>query len=470
MPAHDPAGKQPSRLWGGRFVAEPSAEMELLNRSLPVDKRLWQEDIRGSQAWADALGRAGVVSPDEAQLLTVGLTRVQSRLADWAPEEWERAGDEDIHSLVERLLREAIGPVAGKLHTGRSRNDQVATDTRLWAIAAADRIDGMVGDVISALVGQAEENVGTIMPSYTHLQRAQPISAAQWLLSHAWAVSRDRSRLRDALKRMSVLPLGSGAIAGCPFPIDREYLRSTLGFREISPNSIDAVGDRDWLAEFLFVAASLGIHLSRLAEDVILFSSAEFGFIRLSDQYSTGSSLMPQKRNPDALELARGKSGRLIGGLVGILTVLKGLPTGYNKDLQEDKEALFDAVDTLEILLPAVAASVTTMTISRDRALAAVDPSMLATDVAEFLVRRGVPFREAHEMVGRLVRAAEEAGCSLSTLPLDQFVNVSAQFEGVELAALFDPSQSVEARSCPGGTATDPVLAQIAALKVTIAQ
>jgi argininosuccinate lyase len=468
MSVQDTPGQRPNRLWGGRFKSEPSAEMELLNRSLPVDHRLWREDIRGSQAWAAALGRAAVITADEARLLAAGLERVEARLADWPPEEWEHAADEDIHSLVERLLREAVGPVAGKLHTGRSRNDQVATDTRLWTLAAVDRLDGLMGGVVSALVAQAERNIGTIMPSYTHLQRAQPISAAQWFLSHAWAVSRDRSRLRDLLPRLSVLPLGSGAIAGCPFPIDREYLRSTLGFIQVSPNSIDAVGDRDWLAELLFVAASLGIHLSRLAEDVILFTSAEFGFIRLSDQYSTGSSLMPQKRNPDAMELARGKSGRLIGGLVAMMTVLKGLPTGYNKDLQEDKEALFDAVDTLETLLPAVSASVATMSFASQRTLSAVDPSMLATDVAEFLVRRGVPFREAHEMVGRLVRAAEEASCTLSALPKERFIAISDHFDDADLELLFDPSQSVEARSCPGGTATNAVQAQISSLKAIL--
>ncbi len=459
------AGAAAPKLWGGRFSGEPSAEMDRLNRSLPVDRRLWREDIRGSQAWAAALGRAEVVTVEESTRLVDGLEKVATRLEDWPAVEWTSALDEDIHSLVERLLRDEVGALAGKLHTGRSRNDQVATDTRLWAIAAVGRVDQLIGGVIAALVGCAEENVDTVMPSYTHLQRAQPIVAAQWALAHAWAISRDLARLRDAAPRVAVLPLGSGAIAGCPFPIDREFLRSALGFDSISPNSIDAVGDRDWIAELLFVGASLGVHLSRLAEDVILFTSAEFGFVRLADQYSTGSSLMPQKRNPDAMELARGKSGRLIGGLATMLTVLKGLPTGYNKDLQEDKEALFDAVDTLESLLPAVAGTIATMEFDRARAAAAVDPSMLATDVAEFLVRAGVPFREAHEMVGRLVRAAEESGCSLAELPRERFVAVSPQFEGADLGRLFDPAQSVEARSAPGGTARSSVLAQIEALR-----
>ncbi|MDR0787106.1 MAG: argininosuccinate lyase [Gemmatimonadota bacterium] len=463
-----PLAAQPAKLWGGRFTAEPSADMDRLNQSLPIDRRLWREDITGSQAWAAALGRAGVLSTGEADLLVEGLERVAARLATWPVHEWNDASDEDIHSLVERLLRVEVGAAAGKLHTGRSRNDQVATDTRLWGLGAVDRLDVFIRDVISALVSCAEANVDTVMPSYTHLQRAQPVVAAHWALAHAWAISRDRDRLRDARPRVGVMPLGSGAIAGCPFPVDREALREELGFTTISPNSIDAVGDRDWIAELLFVSASLGVHLSRLAEDVILFSSAEFGFVRLSDQYSTGSSLMPQKRNPDAMELARGKSGRLIGGLMLMLTVLKGLPTGYNKDLQEDKEALFDAVDTLETMLPAVAGTIRTLRFNAPRAAAAIDPSMLATDIAEFLVRGGVPFREAHEMVGRLVRAAEEAGCSLAELPRDSFLAVSPVFESAELTKLFDPAQAVQARASVGGTSPESVRAQINALKLQL--
>jgi argininosuccinate lyase len=462
----DQAGEQKAaRLWGGRFDGEPTEDMDRLNRSLPVDQRMWLEDIRGSEAWAAGLGRAGVLDDDEVARLTEGLARVRERLEEWSSAEWEYASDEDIHSLVERLLREEIGAVAGKLHTGRSRNDQVATDTRLWAMQAMERIDDLLEEVLAAILRQARANRDTVMPSYTHLQRAQPVLAAHWLLSHATAISRDRERLRDAFPRVAVLPLGSGAIAGCPFPIDREFLRDRLGFRAISLNSIDAVGDRDWIAEVLFVTAILGVHLSRLAEDLILFTSAEFGFVRLSDEYSTGSSLMPQKRNPDAMELARGKSGRLIGGLVTMLTLLKGLPTGYNKDLQEDKEALFDAVDTLESLLPAVAGSISTMRFDGERTAAAVDAAMLATDLADFLVRANVPFREAHELVGRLVRAAEELGCSLSELPREQFVRVSDRFGAADLNALFDARSSVEARAVPGGTGSASVLNQITALE-----
>jgi argininosuccinate lyase len=463
--SRESAASTPARLWGGRFAAEPSAEMDRLNRSLPVDRRLWREDIAGSQAWATALGEAGVVTVEESRELCGGLDRVATLLGSWSAGDWEAAADEDIHSLVERLLRAEVGSVAGKLHTGRSRNDQVATDTRLWATGAILRLDDLLRSLEEALVGQAERHLDTVMPSYTHLQRAQPISAAHWLLSHAWPLSRDRARLADAGKRVSILPLGSGAIAGCPFPVNRELLRDLLDFRDISRNSIDAVSDRDWMAELLFVTAMVGTHLSRLAEDLVLFATAEFGFVRLSDRYSTGSSLMPQKRNPDAMELARGKAGGLIGALAGGLTMLKGLPTGYNKDLQDDKSILFASFDTLETLIPAVAGSVATMDIAVERCRGAVDSAMLATDVADFLVREGIPFREAHEMVGRLVRAAEETNVPLDRLPSSVFTSISPVFEGVEVERLFDAGASLAARAGIGGTAPAAVRKQIEELR-----
>nr|MDQ3388586.1 argininosuccinate lyase [Gemmatimonadota bacterium] len=393
----------PRKLWGGRFGAGPAPEMDRLNRSLPIDHRLWREDVAGSQAWALGLAKAGVISVTEGAELRAGLERVATRLETWSPAEWTAAEDEDIHSLVERLLYDEAGSVAGKLHTGRSRNDQVATDTRLWGCGAAARLDAAIGGLQRALLEQAERHLETVMPSYTHLQRAQPVSGAHWLLSHAWPLVRDRQRLAGAWERISILPLGSGAVAGCPFPVDRILLKETLGFHAISANSIDATADRDWVAELLFVAAMVGIHISRLAEDLILFASAEWKFVRLSDAYTTGSSLMPQKRNPDALELARGKAGRLIGDLTGILATLKGIPSGYNKDLQEDKEALFDAMDTLEALLPAVTGTIRTLELDAGACAGAVDPGMLATELADFLVRTGVPFREAHSVVGGLV-------------------------------------------------------------------
>jgi len=442
------------RLWGGRFSAEPAVEMDRLNRSLPVDRRLWREDITGSCAWASALGRAGVISDSEAAALVQGLGRVETRLGEWGDHDWSDAPDEDIHSLVERLLRDEVGEVAGKLHTGRSRNDQVATDTRLWTMQACDRLDVLVANLQRSIADQAERHLEDVMPSYTHMQRAQPVSVGHWLLSHAWPLARDRERLREAGERVAVLPLGSSAIAGCPFPIDRMFLQETLGFRSLSPNSIDAVADRDWVAEVLFVSAMIGMHLSRLAEDLIIFASAEFRFVRLSDRYSTGSSLMPQKRNPDALELARGKAGRLIGELTGMLALLKGLPSGYNKDLQDDKTALFSAFDTLESLLPAVCGTVATLEIDTARCAAAVDGSMLATEVADALVRQGVPFRRAHDQVGVLVREAEAAGVSLETLPRDLLLRVAPELGSEDLEQVFDARAAVSIRRIPGAAGT----------------
>jgi argininosuccinate lyase len=454
------------RLWGGRFSAEPAVEMERLNRSLPIDRRLWKDDITGSRAWAEALGRAGVISESETEALLDGLDRVEARLAEWGERDWSEAPDEDIHSLVERLLRDAVGDVAGKLHTGRSRNDQVATDTRLWALRACERLDVLVAHLQRALADQAERHQEDVMPAYTHLQRAQPVSVGHWLLSHAWPLVRDRERLRQTTERVGVLPLGSGAIAGCPFPVDRALLQERLGFRSLSANSIDAVADRDWVAEILFVAAMIGMHLSRLAEDLILFASAEFRFVRLSDRYSTGSSLMPQKRNPDALELARGKAGRLIGELTGMLALLKGLPSGYNKDLQDDKTALFSALDTLESLLPAVCGTVATLEIDTVRCAAAVDGSMLATEVADALVRNGVPFRTAHEQVGRLVREAETAGVSLERLPREVLLDVAPELESANLAEVFDAHAAVAIRQIPGAAGT--TAAQLLSLRAVI--
>lgn len=452
-------------LWGGRFRAGPDPALDRLNRSLPVDQRLWRQDIRGSIAWVRALEGAGVLTAAEAAALVEGLEAVRARLAEWTAADWEAAPDEDIHTLVERLLGEEVGALAGKLHTGRSRNDQVATDTRLWAMEAAAGLDALVRELEAALVAQAEPLVSTPMPAFTHLQPAQPVSAAHWLASHAWPLERDRARLRNAVDGLATLPLGSGAIAGCPFPVDRDQLRDDLGFDRVSPNSIDAVADRDWAAELLFVAALLGTHLSRLAEDLILFASPAFGFVQLSDAFSTGSSLMPQKRNPDTLELARGKAGTLIGDLTGMLATLKGTPSGYNKDLQEDKALLFRGFDTLADVLPAVAGTVRTITIDADRCRAALDPALMATDLADVLVERGVPFREAHEVIGRLLLAAEESGEPLDALTPEQLAAIAPELEDVDLAEALDPLRSIARRSTPGGTAPEAVRAQLADLR-----
>jgi argininosuccinate lyase len=461
MAEQDSSEGQAKALWGGRFAAGMAPEMVPFNLSLPVDGRLWREDVRGSRAWARALARAGVLTPGELDALLLGLDTVADRLGR---EGLAGAGEEDIHSVVERMLGEAAGAVAGKLHTGRSRNDQSSTDVRLWGMDAAGAVDAELVRLARGLLALAESGVDLLMPGYTHLQRAQPIRAAQWALAHVWALLRDRERLVHARRAAAVLPLGSGALAGCPFPVDREALGAELGFERVSENSVDAVSDRDWICDLAYAGAMLGVHLSRLGEDLVLFSSAEFGFVRLSDGFSTGSSLMPQKRNPDAAELARGKAGRLVGNLTALLTLLKGLPTGYNRDLQEDKEAIFDTVDTLLVALPALAGAAETASFRPERMRAALDAQLLATDLADYLVRRGVPFRKSHEVVGRLVRRAEEAGVSLSALDLGAFRAEHEAF-GDDVLGVFDWARSADARDSEGGTSRRSVLTQIEAAR-----
>jgi argininosuccinate lyase len=432
-------------------------EMVPLNLSLGVDGRLWAEDVRGSVAWARGLAKAGVLTAAERDAIVDGLGRVSARIG---AEGLRTAREEDIHSVVERMLGEEAGPVAGKLHTGRSRNDQSSTGVRLFGMVASDRILVELLGLMRALYALAERGVDDVMPGYTHLQQAQPIRAAQWALSHLFAFLRDAERLRAARAAASVLPLGSGAIAGCPFPIDRESLRQELGFDRLSENSLDAVSDRDWICDLTYAGAMIGVHLSRLGEDLVLFSSKEFGFVRLSDGYSTGSSLMPQKRNPDVAELARGKSARLIGNLTGILTLLKGLPTGYNRDLQEDKDALFDTVDTLLLTLPAVAGALGTATLDAARMRADMDAQLVATDLADYLVRKGVPFRTSHEVVGRLVRRAESRGVPLSALELADLRAEHDAFEA-DVRGVFDWEASTDARDVPGGTSARAVREQL---------
>ena len=451
-------------LWSGRIQGEMAEAMVPLNRSLDVDIRLWPQDIRGSQAWARALVKAGVLEDEEGTTLVDGLDRVATRLSE---SDHSDEADEDIHSLVERLLYEEVGDIAGKLHTGRSRNDQVATDFRLWGMDAAERLVRILGEVESALLDWATQSVEIILPGYTHLQQGQPIRAAHWILSHFWPLERDRAALRAVRDQAGVLPLGSGAIAGCPFPIDREFLRAHLGFLRISENSIDAVSDRDWALEFAFATARVGIHLSRLAEDLVLFGSKEFGFVRLSDGFSTGSSLMPQKRNPDVAELVRGKSGRLTGNLVSLLTVLKGLPTGYNRDLQEDKGVLFDSMDTLTIVLPAIEGAIRGAEFQTDHIEAALDPQLLATDLADYLVRTGVPFRKAHEVVATIVRRAEDQGIPVDQLSLEVFQEAYSGLDS-DVFQVFDWERSVEAREALGGTARKAVLDQIMAAQTRL--
>jgi argininosuccinate lyase len=452
---HDSAASE--GLWGGRFEEGMAPEMTPLNLCLPVDGRLWREDIRGSVAWARALGGAGVLTDDEVATLHTGLAQVHARIDEAG---FTGATEEDIHSLVERMLRDAVGSVAGKLHTGRSRNDQSSTGVRLYGMGAVDEAQAQLLRLARALLGLAERGIDAIMPGYTHLQQGQPIRAAHWALAHLWPVLRDVERLGHARDAAAALPLGSGAIAGCPFPVDREALREELGFLRITENSVDAVSDRDWICDLLYAASMIGVHLSRLAEDLVLFSSTEFGFVRLSDGFSTGSSLMPQKRNPDAPELARGKSGRLAGNLTGMLMLLKGLPTGYNRDLQEDKELLFDSVDTLAVTVPAMAGAVETATFRPERMAAALDTQLLATDLADYLVRKGVPFRKSHEVLGRLVRRAEEAAVPLGDLETAVFREEHPAFDE-DVHDVFDWERSVDSRDSEGGTSRRAVLAQI---------
>jgi argininosuccinate lyase len=446
-------------LWAGRYEQAAAESVRRLNDSLPFDKRLYASDIACSSAYARALAGAGVLTSAEANAIAAGLEQVR---AEFERGEFRPApGDEDIHTAVERRLGEIIGPVAGKLHTGRSRNDQVATDLRHWQAATIDRITELVYALQRALIGQAKQHVETLMPGYTHVRAAQPISAAHWLMSTFWMLSRDAARWIATKDATLTSPLGSGALAGTPYPVDRAALAADMGFVRISPNSLDAVADRDFVAGFLYVAALMMVHLSRFAEDVILFSSPQYGFIALDERYTTGSSLMPQKQNPDVLELTRGKAGRVAGHLSGLLNTLKGLPTGYNKDLQEDKEPLFDAADTLETLLPALIGVVETMRVDPARMRAALDEGMLATDLADYLVARGVPFREAHGLVGRVVRRALDGSLPLSRLPLDEYRRISPVF-GEDVYAVFDFAASVAKRSNFGGTAPDAVRDQIA--------
>jgi argininosuccinate lyase len=449
-------------LWGGRFTQKMDSAAWQLNLSLPVDRRMAAQDVEGSLVWAAALHQAGVLSDDEDIKISAGLKTIHdefvSQVFIFQPE------DEDIHSAVERRLTELIGPAAGKLHTGRSRNDQVATDFRLWVLQTIPTIDAEIAGLQAVLISRAEAAQETLMPGYTHLQRAQPVLLAHWWLAHFWPLERDRERLAQAAGRCAVLPLGSGALAGTPVPVDRVALSKALGFSAPSRNSIDAVSDRDFAAEFLFCAALCGIHLSKLAESVVLFTSAEFGFLELADSYSTGSSLMPQKKNPDVFELARGKTGVLIGQLTGLLATLKSLPSTYDKDLQEDKAPLFAAADILLGVLPVLAGALQTIRVHPDRMRTAIDSSMMATDLADYLVGKGIPFRETHALAGKIVHLADKKGVDLAALSLEAYQAVCPQFEQ-DVYRVFDPLESVTRRKALGGTAPEAVKNQLAEAK-----
>jgi argininosuccinate lyase len=453
------------KLWGGRFTEGLQSDAAEYNNSLAFDWRLVDHDIRGSLAWAKALAQAGVLTEDEAAQICTGLDQV---LAEVTSDQFAYdPSDEDVHTAVERRLTELVGPVGGKLHTGRSRNDQVATDFRLWVLAEIDHLLPRLADVQTALVERAQNDLGILMPGYTHLQRAQPVLLSHWWLAHFWPLVRDHERLQQLRARVAVLPLGSGALAGTPVDIDRSWLAKELGFDLISPNSLDAVSDRDFAAEFLFIAALVGVHLSRLSEMLIIFSTAEFGFVELSDDYSTGSSLMPQKKNPDPLELTRGKAGTLIGRLTGLLATLKGLPSAYDKDLQEDKQPVFDAADTLRLMLSVMGGLLRKLSVRPEAMRRALDPALLATDLADYLVQRGVPFREAHSLVGQVVRRAQSLGISIAHLPLAEMQLISPVF-AADVVDVFQFQVSVDRRSAPGGTGYNAVEEQLKLAKSRI--
>ena len=461
-PAPEAGGENaPNRMWGGRFEASPDEVMEAINASIDFDRRLYAEDIAGSIAHVTMLAKQGIVSQEDADAIADGLRRVQAEIeAGGFP--FDRAL-EDIHMNVEARLAALIGPAAGRLHTARSRNDQVATDLRLWLRARLDQADDACRALQAALIDRAEEHAATVMPGFTHLQVAQPVSFGHHLLAYVEMIGRDRGRLADCCSRLNESPLGAAALAGTSFPIDRATTAELLGFDRPAANSIDAVSDRDFVVEALAAASLIAMHLSRFAEELVLWSSAQFGFIALSDRFSTGSSIMPQKRNPDAAELVRGKSGRIVGALIGLLTMMKGLALTYSKDMQEDKEPLFDAFDSLALCLAATTGMVRDMSVNADAmARAAGTGHATATDLADWLVQEaGVPFRDAHAITGRIVKLADEKGCELKDLALSDLQAIEPRITA-DVVALLDPATAIARRTSEGGTAPSEVAKQIA--------
>ena len=443
-----------SKLWGGRFSGETNEIVERFNASIDFDRRLYREDIAGSIAHAHMLAAQGIISAEDSNAIVAGLEAIRAEIE--AGTFAFRLDREDIHLNIEAALIERVGDAGRRLHTGRSRNDQVATDTRLFTRAACDEAIAALRDLRGVLIELAEREAATVIPGYTHLQRAQPILLAHHLLAYEAMLTRDSQRFVQARARVNVLPLGSGALAGVTYPIDRAAVARELGFDAISENSLDAVSDRDFVVDFHSAAALAMVHLSRLAEEIILWCTAEFGFARLDDAFSTGSSIMPQKKNPDVAELLRGKSARAIGNLVQALTLLKGQPLAYNKDNQEDKESLFDSVDTLLVSLRVAAAMLPTMTFDGPRgAEAAVANFALATDIADYLAKKGVPFRDAHEAVGALVARCEREGRTFADLTLDEYRAAHPAFDADVLQ--IDLAASLAARDVPGGTAPNAV-------------
>jgi argininosuccinate lyase len=451
-------------LWGGRFAAGPSELLQTINASIAFDQRLAAEDIAGSQAHAAMLARQGILSAGDHTAIAAGLQQIAAEVAAGTFVFQQEL--EDIHMNIESRLRDIIGPMAGRLHTARSRNDQVATDFRLWIRNTLDRLDSQLRDLQQALLNKAEQHAATVMPGFTHLQTAQPVTFGHHLMAYVEMFGRDRGRLGDCRRRLNECPLGAAALAGTSFAIDRQQTAAALGFDHPMRNSIDAVSSRDGAAEFLAAAALCMTHLSRLAEEIVLWCSAQFGYVRLSDAYTTGSSIMPQKRNPDAAELVRGKTGRVTGALMGLLMVMKGLPLAYSKDLQEDKEGVFDAADTLAVCLAVMAGMITDL--EADTARMAADAGSrysTATDLADWLVQvLALPFRDAHHVTGAIVRRAEVLGMPLHALPLSDMQAIEPRITGAVFAVL-TPEASVSSRHSLGGTAPERVREAIAAAR-----
>ena len=446
-------------LWGGRFEDSPTEFTQAFGASLPVDKRMWESDIEGSKAHAAMLARQGVISNEDAEAIRTGLDAIAAQIEE-GDFEFD-IDDEDIHMSIERNLTEAIGAAGGRLHTGRSRNDQVATDARHHAKKLSEGLAHQMLDLRGALLDMAQEHFGVVMPGYTHMQKAQPVLFSHHMLAYYWMFTRDFERLRAAHAAADVLPLGSAALAGTTYPLDRHFVAEELDFACVAENSMDAVSDRDFLLDLSYACAVAMMHLSRLCEELIYWSSNEFGFIRLSDAYSTGSSIMPQKKNPDFAELIRGKTGRVYGDLMALLTTMKGLPLAYNKDMQEDKEGVFDAVDTLGNSLVVMTGMIRTMQINEDAMRAgALGGFMAATDLADYLVGTGVPFREAHAIVGKLVLECEKQGKTLQDLSAEELARVDEHFDTDALDAV-DIDKVVERRTTYGATGHEAVKVQL---------
>jgi argininosuccinate lyase len=458
------ASKPASSLWGGRFAGGPAEIMRRINASIDFDRRLYAEDIAGSKAHCAMLVAQNILSPEDGAAITAGLDQIRSEIESGS---FVFSSElEDIHMNIEARLADLIGPAAGRLHTARSRNDQVATDLRLWLRGAIDRLDQEMRDLQQALVDRAEAEAATVMPGYTHLQIAQPVTLGHHLLAYVEMLGRDRGRLADCRRRLNESPLGAAALAGTSFPIDRHATATALGFDRPAANSLDAVSDRDFAIEFLAAAAIVGMHLSRFAEEIVTWCSSEFGFIGLTDAFTTGSSIMPQKRNPDAAELVRAKTGRLNGSLVALLTVMKGLPLAYGKDMQEDKVPVFEAVDALELGLAATAGMVRDMRACRERLRDAAEQGFAtATDLADWLVgAAGLPFRRAHHATGQIVKRAETLGCTLAELPLAELQAVEPGITGA-IYDVLDAARSVASRTSFGGTAPEQVRTAAAAAR-----